>query len=180
MAYCVKCGAKVWDGAKFCPECGAEIPETKTGNGEWQQNAYGGQDEWNYSYQGGQSHGARQYYQYQGEVFPAEEIQKNKGMAVLSYIGFLVLIPLFAGDRSSEYLRQHLNQGFSLWVVSLVINMLAEGSFFGYRLFYHHAWGIAGNVLSLAVLTLAVVGIVRACRGTRKPLPIVGGIRIFK
>ena len=27
MAYCVKCGAKVQDGAKFCPECGASIPE---------------------------------------------------------------------------------------------------------------------------------------------------------
>lgn len=26
MAYCVKCGAKVDDGIRFCPYCGAEIP----------------------------------------------------------------------------------------------------------------------------------------------------------
>ena len=26
MAYCVKCGAKVDDSMRFCPECGAEIP----------------------------------------------------------------------------------------------------------------------------------------------------------
>ena len=26
MAYCVKCGARVDDGLKFCPYCKAEIP----------------------------------------------------------------------------------------------------------------------------------------------------------
>ena len=26
MGYCVKCGTKVDEGARFCPQCGAEIP----------------------------------------------------------------------------------------------------------------------------------------------------------
>ena len=26
MGYCVKCGTKVDDGTRFCPQCGAEIP----------------------------------------------------------------------------------------------------------------------------------------------------------
>ena len=35
MAYCIRCGNKVEDGSRFCPKCGAEIPdqtEEKTEN----------------------------------------------------------------------------------------------------------------------------------------------------
>ena len=53
MAYCVKCGAKVQDGAKFCPECGASIPEGQAENKDREQYTYTNQDTWNYSYQGG-------------------------------------------------------------------------------------------------------------------------------
>lgn len=109
MAYCVKCGAKVQDGAKFCPECGASIPEGQAENKDREQYTYTNQDTWNYSYQGGgyqkeqqngYQHsgpgGNQQHYQYKEEKFEKEDVQRNKVMGVLSYIGILVLVPLLA------------------------------------------------------------------------------------
>ena len=106
MAYCVKCGAKVQDGAKFCPECGASIPEGQAENKDREQYTYTNQDTWNYSYQGGGYQkeqqngyqnsgpgGNQQYYQYKEEKFEKEDVQRNKVMGVLSYIGILVLVP---------------------------------------------------------------------------------------
>ena len=40
MAYCVKCGAKVDDDIRFCPQCGAEIPRQTS---QEQQYTYGQQ-----------------------------------------------------------------------------------------------------------------------------------------
>lgn len=179
MAYCVKCGAKVQDGAKFCPECGAKIPGSQTDSREKEQYTYTNQDTWNYNDQGFQNNG---YYQYEEEKFHKEDVQRNKVMAVLSYIGILVLIPLLAGNKSSEYVQQHLNQGISLWVASLIVDVITDGSFLGYRLFYHHGWGLSvlGDIVSFVLLILAILGIISACKGTKKPLPVVGSIRIFK
>lgn len=179
MAYCVKCGAKVQDGAKFCPECGAKIPESQTDSREKEQYTYTNQDTWNYNDQGFQNNG---YYQYEEEKFHKEDVQRNKVMAVLSYIGILVLIPLLAGNKSSEYVRQHLNQGLILWVASLIVDIVTEGRFLGYRLLYHHGWGLSvlGDIVSFVLLILAILGIISACKGTKKPLPVVGSICIFK
>lgn len=182
MAYCVKCGAKVQDGVKFCPECGAKIPEAQAENREKEQYTYTNQDAWNYSYQGTQNNGYQQYYQYQEEKFQEEDVKRNKVMAVLSYIGILVLVPLLAGNKASEYLRHHLNQGLILWVASLIVDIVTEGRFLGYRLLYHHGWGLSvlGDIISLVLFILAICGIVSACKGTKNPLPVVGNICIFK
>ena len=195
MAYCVKCGAKVQDGAKFCSECGASIPEGQAENKDREQHTHTNQDTWNYSYQGGgyqkeqqsgyQNSGPgenQQYYQYQEEKFEKEDVQRNKVMGVLSYIGLLVLVPLLAGNKSSPYLRHHLNQGIVLWIASLILNLITNGSLLGYRIFYYDLWGLSlvGGVLSLALFIFAIAGIVSACKGTKNPLPLVGSIRIFQ
>lgn len=195
MAYCVKCGAKVQDGAKFCPECGASIPEGQAENKDREQYTYTNQDTWNYSYQGGgyqkeqqngYQHsgpgGNQQHYQYKEEKFEKEDVQRNKVMGVLSYIGILVLVPLLAGNKSSPYLRHHLNQGIVLWITSLILNLITNGSLLGYQIFYHYSWGLSlvGGVLSLVLFILAIAGIVSACKGTKNPLPVVGSIRIFQ
>lgn len=42
--------------------------------------------------------------------FEQEDINQNKVMAVLAYIGILVLVPLLAAPNS-KYARYHVNQG---------------------------------------------------------------------
>ena len=65
---------------------------------------------------------------YKEEKFEKEDVQRNKVMGVLSYIGILVLVPLLAGNKSSPYLRHHLNQGIVLWITSLILNLITNGS----------------------------------------------------
>ncbi len=156
MAYCVKCGAKVEDGVRFCPQCGAEIPVTGyTGQAGSQDDTY----------------------------FNPEDVKKNKGMGVLSYIGILVLIPLLAGDKRSEYVRFHSNQGLVLFLVSTVVDLLDGEWVLGF-----HSWLNFGNsifstaldILSFACFILMIVGIVSACKGEKKEFPVIGRIKLVK
>lgn len=182
MAYCVKCGAKVEEGVQFCPECGEEIPYT---GGE--SNArYAGNTEYRYQY-GNQDDTQEQTYQgntYQGpEYFDSMEVQQNKAMGVLSYIGILVLIPLLAGDKRSEYVKFHLNQGFALFIVSKIIDLLSGSWVWGLHslIEFDGSW-FSGlfDVLDLACFILMIVGIVSACKGERKEIPFIGQIKIWK
>lgn len=130
MAYCIRCGNKVEDGSRFCPKCGAEIPDQTEQKAENCRQS-GTQD---YTYE--QDYGRQPdngqivykdntYEQSQEEYFPQEEVQKNKGMGVLSYLGIL-------------------------------------------------------DIAGFALLIIAIMGIVSACKGTKKELPLVGNIKILK
>ena len=168
MAYCVKCGNKVEDGTRFCPKCGDEIPVQAS-----QGNADGGQ----YTY------GQNTYGQEQEEYFPQEEVRQNKGMGILSYFGFLVLIPLLAGNKKSEYVKQHVNQGVSLFVISAILDLLDGEAVFGLYSFINFGNTMLSGILDIAgfaIFIIAIMGIVSACKGTKKELPLVGNIKIFK
>ena len=106
MAYCVKCGAKVDDGIRYCPYGGGESP---LGQGQYDQQG--------------------PYDQPGKGTFHPEDVKANKVMAVLSYIGILVLVPLLAGNKNSEYLRHHINQGLVIWIGSLLADILSGDSF---------------------------------------------------
>ena len=173
MAYCVKCGAKVDDGIRFCPCCGAEIP---LGQGQYGQQGQG-QDQQYYDHGGQQSQYGQQgpYGQQREGYFHPEDVRANKVMAVLSYIGILVLVPLLAGNKSSEYLRHHIDQGLVIWIGSLLADILSGGGFFS------SVWPLelVGGILSLVFFILMIVGIVDACRGVRRELPVVGAFKIL-
>ena len=169
MAYCVKCGNKVEDGTRFCPKCGAEIPVQTSQEYTYTQNTY----EQNTYGQG----------QTQEEYFPQEEVRQNKGMGILSYFGFLVLIPLLAGNKKSEYVKQHVNQGVSLFVISAILDLLDGEAVFGLYSFINFGNTMLSGILDIAgfaIFIIAIMGIVSACKGTKKGLPLVGNIKIFK
>lgn len=165
MAYCIKCGANVDDDALFCPLCGGEIPR--------QQNRQENQKE----------NRAEQHTYQQGEYFDTYEVKQNKGMGVLSYFGILVVIPLLAGDRNSQYVRHHVNQGLMLFIISSIIDLLN-----GRWIWKIHTWfDFGGNMLSrvfdvadLACFVLMIVGIVTACKGEKRELPIIGKYKFLK
>ena len=170
MAYCVKCGAKVDDGIRFCPYCGAEIP---LGQGQYDQQSQDQGWQGQYSQQGP--------YDQSGEgYFHPEDVRANKVMAVMSYIGIVVLSPLLAGNKSSEYLRHHINQGLAIWIGSILADILSGEGFLGFALFSSF-WplDLVGDILSLVFLILMIVGIVDACRGVRRELPVVGAFKIL-
>ena len=120
-----------------------------------------------------------------------QDVQSNKGMAILAYIIFFV--PLIAGThKTSPYVKFHTNQGtvlaiFSfacsivLGIISGILTAILTASF---------ALGALAAVLGLFsllwfaygifVFVLVIMGIVNASGGKMKPLPLIGKYTIIK
>ena len=182
MAYCIKCGAQVNDGVSYCPQCGGEIPKSQEQNKQYEyyQQADAGQryeqTEVNQGYY-------QNTYQSEGEFFNAEDVRQNKAMGVLSYIGILVLIPLFARDKQSEYAAFHTNQGLVLFITNLIADALTGGGVFGWASWLFYDYGIlhmVSWVLDIVLFVFLIMGIVNACKGIRKELPLIGKIKIIR
>lgn len=192
MAYCIKCGGRVEDTDKKCPFCGADIPVV----GSQQQSQTQSQaqtSKYTYGQNYGQNHsdqnynGQSSYNPYYPETaregyFNEAEVKKNKVMGVLCYLGILVFIPILAGDKDSEYLKLHKNQGLVLFIINVIADLLEK------------SWiriGFLGNltgavisvgcdIISFVLAILWILGIVYACKGTKNELPGIGKIKIFK
>lgn len=171
MPFCKKCGAQLDEGVKFCGACGAKqsddtgssaystIEETLKNIGNTEDNT---------------------------TDFDSQDINDNKIMAVLSYLSWLVLIPLIVSK--SRYARFHVNQGLVLAIASTL-----WGIVFGiiktvlYALFgVLHLGFIAAIIVALLGLVnlvfviFSIMGIVYAATGKAKKLPVVGGFTIIK
>lgn len=109
-----------------------------------------------------------------------EDVQKNKGMAVLAYLSWLLLVPLFCA-KESKFARFHVNQGITLaifgtiwWLIEIIISACT-------------AWipivgSIVGALLAipnLFFLVFVIIGIINAVNGEEKPLPLFGKIHFF-
>lgn len=107
----------------------------------------------------------------------AKDIEENKVMGVLAYIGILVLIPIIAAPKS-KFARFHSNQGLLLMIIEIVCGVL-----FGLLgliptigwIFY-----TVNGLVDLCCLFLLVIGIINVSRGKARVLPIIGGIKLMK
>lgn len=115
------------------------------------------------------------------EAFDTEDIEKNKSMAVLAYLGILVLIPYFSA-KESPYARFHTNQGLVLCIAAIlysvacsIVNAIILA--ISWKLYFITSiLGFAG----ITFLVLAIMGIVNAVNGRVKELPLLGKYRIVK
>ena len=108
--------------------------------------------------------------------FDPADVQTNKAMGVLSYLGILVLIPLLAA-RNSPFARFHCNQGIVLALAEalagIVLGIGRSLPLIGW------IFRLVGGLASVAWIVLAIIGIVNAVNGRAKELPIIGGIKIL-
>ena len=109
--------------------------------------------------------------------FAPEDIEKNKVMAILAYLSWLVLIPLLAA-KESKFARFHANQGLVLAIAEIILG-IALGILEGIPLI-GLIFGLVGGLLGLVCLILAILGIVNAANGKAKELPVIGKFRILK
>lgn len=96
------------------------------------------------------------------------DVETNKWMGVISYIGPLALVPLLAAKKS-PFAQYHAKQGMVLFV-GLVLIRIAAGFL---------SWTIQDLVeliTSIAYAVLAILGIMSAWKGEMKELPIIGSI----
>ena len=103
-----------------------------------------------------------------------EDINANKGMSVLSYIGILFLIPMLA-KKDSAYCRFHANQGLVLFIIEIVCSLV-----FGILGAFLPILTTIGSIFSLVLFIFAIIGIVNAATGKVKGLPLKGGITLLK
>lgn len=100
----------------------------------------------------------------------------EKAFGILAYLGWLVLVPIFAGK--TEFSRFHANQGLVLAIAEIVVTIVAVVMMFipivGWII------GILLYLVDLVALVFAIMGIVNAAQGQMKPLPIIGNIKILK
>lgn len=99
-----------------------------------------------------------------------KDINDNKVMAVLAY--FLFFIPLLAA-KESKYAMYHANQGLVLFLSAVVVNIIGS-------IIPIIGWFLIIPIANLMILILAIIGIINAAGGKKKPLPLIGGIKIIK
>lgn len=173
MPFCQKCGASYEEGTKFCQSCGAPTAQTQT----QQQQTQTQQQQNNYAEK---LQNLNNTADTTAEFDPAD-IEQNKVMGVLSYLSWLVLIPLF-GAKQSKFARFHTNQGLVLAITEIVW-WIAQSILSSILFAISWRLGFISTILGLvniAFLVLAIIGIVNAAGGKAKELPIIGKFRILK
>ncbi|MDR1098680.1 MAG: hypothetical protein LBL57_11170 [Tannerella sp.] len=103
-----------------------------------------------------------------------KDVQDNKVMAILAYLGILVLVPIFAA-KESPFARFHANQGILLFIVSIVFYII-----YYILLFTVPVVALIFSILSIGILILVIIGIINAAKGEMKELPIIGKYSILK
>ncbi len=159
MSYCKKCGTEIEDGVKFCPSCG-------TATGEKADETSGKSFTDSVADLNNTADTTAE--------FDAKDIEDNKVMALLSYIGPLFLVPMLAAPNS-KFARYHANQGLVLFLAELILS--AVSWVIGFIPFVGWIFGLVAGVASLAGL---ILGIVNAANGRAKELPLIGHIRLYK
>ncbi len=160
MKFCVHCGAKIDDDAIFCPSCGQKIEEQNEGNGNfnYQNNDYSQYQQQNNS------------QQFNAEGFDYRDVEDNKVISFLSYLGILFIIPLIAAPNS-YYAKFHANQGLLLFIMEMVCGLICAIPIVGW---------IVGGIGEILSVVFTIMGIINALTGKAKELPIVGKYRIIK
>lgn len=114
---------------------------------------------------------------------PNFDVQNNKAMGILAYIGILVLVPLF-GAKNSKFARFHTGQGLTLAafevayiITEVIINAIVNAIFPWYT--FSSVPTVVATILNLGYAfftVMAVLGIVNAAKGTFKKLPVIGSV----
>lgn len=176
MAFCGKCGQKVEEGVKFCPACGAPLQvNVARQTSEPVEKATDATDAL------GDKLGSLNNTTDNTADFDKTDIEQNKVMALLSYLGILVLIPVFAA-RESKFARFHANQGLVLCIVAIlygIVYSILTSVILTISWRLYSLVSIIG-LLSVFLVVLAVIGIINALNGKAKELPVIGKFKILK
>lgn len=99
-----------------------------------------------------------------------KDIEDNQIMAVLAYIIFF--IPLLVASKS-RFAMYHANQGLLLFITAVIVNIVGT-------IIPIYGWLIILPLGNLAILVLAIVGIIHSANGDEKPLPLIGNFKLIK
>ncbi len=109
--------------------------------------------------------------------FLSSDIEKNRFLSLLSYIGILIVFPFFMA-KGSKYVRFHMNQGLTLLLAEAAVWIVKKllGGIPVLGLIIRIACGLVGIIL----FVLAVLGIYNCVNGRARELPFVRRISLLK
>lgn len=116
--------------------------------------------------------------------FTQEDIDANKYIAALSYLGILILIPFFI-RKDSKFCKAHVKQGFAVFIWSLCISVITLAAVLGLRALILWVLGLSvivykiiAYIIAAVMLTLIFIpvfeGAVSAFGGMYTKVPFVG------
>ncbi len=112
-----------------------------------------------------------------------EDIRKNKGLALLSYLGVLVVIPMVFGLHS-KFVRHHANQGLILLALETIVWASCKTAMLlGYPLVHLSAMvyltSLIGGLIWLGFTLLALLGLLHVAGDSYATLPVIGEYEII-
>ena len=97
-----------------------------------------------------------------------EEIEKNKGMAIVAW--FIFFVPLLTDAKDSKFVKFHVNQSLLfvlasavVGVAGMILTIVTLGLF-----------GLFMPLLWIGMLVLWIIGLMSAINGEMKRLPLIG------
>ncbi|MBR4636332.1 MAG: zinc ribbon domain-containing protein [Clostridia bacterium] len=127
-------------------------------------------------------------------AFSAMTTNRLGGILIeIIFVGGILLVPFFVG-KNSPFARFHTNNGLILSICAIGLLILRwlnwlifvkKDSFYGVtyvikRHFPFYIFNVLFIIAAIAIVVLAIFGIVHAAKGNKKDLPIVGGVKIIK
>jgi len=103
-----------------------------------------------------------------------KDVESNKAMAIVGYIiPILFFIPLLSEAKSSPFAKFHANQQLVLLLACIAVNVV--GTIIPFL-----GWFLILPLGTIALIVLAILGIINAAKGEKKALPVIGGIELIK
>ena len=176
MAFCSNCGKQLDENTGVCTSCNVQAEQSATRENDQEKNSQAN------------------FFQKLNDTtdttaeYDPKDIADNKIMALLSYFGILVLIPMFAAPNS-KFTRFHVKQGFTLFLAYIAYGILRF--ILGLIRTTDYIWGIPyyttpgivvliGWLIGIPLFVLSIIGIINAYQGKAKELPIIGKFQILK
>jgi uncharacterized membrane protein len=99
-------------------------------------------------------------------------------MGILSYLGFLCLVPLFT-KKEDEFIYFHAKQGLVLFILETIVFVVYRilAGIFAFSIF---TWGLLSilsiivELLDIGFIALSIIGIVNVVQNHKKEIPFVG------
>ena len=98
--------------------------------------------------------------------------KKDKTAAIICYLFTWIgwVIAFVIRNRDDALSLHHLNQALVLHIAATVVNLIGRiGGVIGW----------IANIVDIGLFVLAIMGIVRAAKGSDEPLPIIGDIHLL-
>lgn len=100
--------------------------------------------------------------------FEQKDVEENKAMAAIAYLGVLCLVPLLL-KKDSRYAQEHAKQGFVLFLAEILVWILGAFPVIG--------WFIIWPVGSIVAIIVSIIALLKALQGEFWEIPLLGQYR---